>query len=153
MFYERDKFATEHEISAAIDRFVAYNGKAKLFDAKAAALARVEKDIIDVGLVYNEMVIGESEADYSQTRVANPLNRWRYCGKNNSGPGAPVNSADEACKRHDNCLAAGTAVCWCDTQFVYDLRRIRNQYSGADRVYIEAAIQAVPRYHGCQIPA
>lgn len=150
--YKTGAFATEQEISAAISQYSVDSDGVKRFDSKAAEDAGVDINIINVGLVYNEMLADEVSGHNPHTRLANPLNRWRYCGKYNSGPGEPLNSADEACRRHDKCLAAGTAVRWCDSQLVYDLRRVRGQYSGADRVYIEAAIQAVPRYHGCPIP-
>ena len=146
-------FPTEQEISAAIDTYVLHDNGRELFDAVGAENDRVDQRIIDVGAMYNAMIDPAETSGDGADRIPNLQNRWRYCGKNNSGPGAPLNSADAACKRHDECLASGKAYCWCDTQFVYDLRRIRNHYSGVDRVYIEAAIQAVPRYHGCAIPA
>lgn len=149
---EDASFPSEQEIASTLDRYTVNVDGVNLFDSAEAERDGVPQEILDVGAIYNQMISPGRVHEGSGYRSWNLLNRWRYCGPNNSGPGAPLNSADAVCKRHDDCLNAGMAYCQCDTQFVYGMRRVRNQYSGADRAYIEAAIQAVPRAHGCPVP-
>ncbi|MCH6196264.1 hypothetical protein MHT86_01960 [Corynebacterium mastitidis] len=123
-----------------------------LFDAEAAYEDGVDWNVIEVGQAYNEMI--ELQAGTSEGagfRDLNPTNYGNWCGKNNSGPGWPINSLDQACKNHDICLSQGGATCDCDHNFVSSLRIIRGQYSGWARAYLEAAIIAVPAWHGCRV--
>ncbi|RFU60762.1 phospholipase [Peribacillus glennii] len=47
---------------------------------------------------------------------------YKYCGPNCSGPGAPTNSVDNCCRKHDHCLERGGSPCKCDTNFINCLR-------------------------------
>ncbi len=75
--------------------------------------------------------------------------RWNWCGEKRTDGGAPVNTADQVCKSHDLCLRTDRAICDCDKTFVRGMKAIKGNYSGMDRLYIEAAIRAVPAYHKC----
>jgi len=60
-----------------------------------------------------------SEAQHSYLSV--PV-YGRYCGPKNSGPGAPVDSVDSACYRHDYCYATrGYFNCACDKKLYEEL--------------------------------
>jgi hypothetical protein len=47
---------------------------------------------------------------------------YKYCGPGCSGPGAPLNAVDAACKAHDECYSRFGPSCRCDEEF---LRRLR----------------------------
>ncbi|MCK1997546.1 phospholipase [Psychrobacillus psychrodurans] len=46
---------------------------------------------------------------------------YNWCGPGCSGPGAPINDVDTACKAHDDCYRRGNNRCECDREF---LRRL-----------------------------
>ncbi|WP_090237840.1 phospholipase [Lentibacillus halodurans] len=58
---------------------------------------------------------------------------YRYCGPRCSGPGAPVNAVDAACRAHDVCLQRGGSPCVCDQQFLQRLRPLVNPYTQEGR--------------------
>jgi hypothetical protein len=47
--------------------------------------------------------------------------RYKWCGPNCSGPGAPINDVDACCKAHDECLKFDSH-CKCDREFMNCLR-------------------------------
>ncbi|MGD6804255.1 phospholipase [Rossellomorea vietnamensis] len=47
---------------------------------------------------------------------------YRYCGPGCSGPGAPVNAVDAACKAHDECYRRYGPSCRCDQLFMERLQ-------------------------------
>lgn len=54
---------------------------------------------------------------------------YRYCGPGCSGPGAPVNAVDAACKLHDECYRRFGNNCYCDQVFLNRLRSLINPYT------------------------
>ncbi|WP_017754335.1 hypothetical protein [Calidifontibacillus oryziterrae] len=58
---------------------------------------------------------------------------YNWCGPGCSGPGAPVNDLDAACKRHDECYRYHRNPCECDREFLHRLRLIMNPYSQKGR--------------------
>ncbi len=48
---------------------------------------------------------------------------YKWCGPGCSGPGAPINSVDAACKDHDLCYERYGPSCQCDRMF---MRKLRN---------------------------
>ncbi|MHC8517774.1 phospholipase [Sporosarcina sp. ITBMC105] len=48
---------------------------------------------------------------------------YNWCGPGCSGPGAPVNRVDAACKAHDECYLSGRSRCECDREFMHRLER------------------------------
>ncbi|WP_061810321.1 hypothetical protein [Rossellomorea vietnamensis] len=46
---------------------------------------------------------------------------YKWCGPGCSGPGAPVNSVDAACKAHDLCYDRYGPTCECDRMFIKKL--------------------------------
>lgn len=42
---------------------------------------------------------------------------YRYCGPGCSGPGAPINAADQCCKEHDKCYRKYGHSNYCDQKF------------------------------------
>ncbi|MDQ0154002.1 phospholipase [Robertmurraya andreesenii] len=54
---------------------------------------------------------------------------YNWCGPGCSGPGAPVNAVDAACRRHDMCYRYTGDRCRCDHEFIYRLERLQNPYS------------------------
>ncbi|MGF2615999.1 phospholipase [Rossellomorea vietnamensis] len=47
---------------------------------------------------------------------------YRYCGPGCSGPGAPINAVDAACKAHDECYERFGPSCRCDRMFMKRLQ-------------------------------
>lgn len=149
----QDPFPTEFEIRTQIaEHSEPGEHGSRLFNAEKATANGVDPRIVEIGELSNRMIIEEQEGTPPNgTYDLNPTNYGNWCGANNSGPGEPINSLDRACMGHDICLQQGTYVCDCDTRFVNSLRIIRHQYAGWDRTYLEAAIIAVPAWHGCSV--
>lgn len=51
---------------------------------------------------------------------------YNWCGPGCSGPGAPVNKVDAACKQHDMCYRKHGNRCECDQFFLNRLRPMIN---------------------------
>ncbi|MEC0303410.1 phospholipase [Terribacillus saccharophilus] len=51
---------------------------------------------------------------------------YNWCGPGCSGPGAPVNKVDAACKQHDMCYRRHGNRCECDQMFLNRLRPLVN---------------------------
>ncbi|WP_430789844.1 phospholipase [Virgibacillus flavescens] len=51
---------------------------------------------------------------------------YNWCGPGCSGPGAPVNKVDAACKAHDECYRRYGSRCKCDKEFLRRLDIYRN---------------------------
>ena len=47
---------------------------------------------------------------------------YRWCGPGCSGPGAPINAVDAACKAHDLCYERYGPSCKCDRMFMKQLQ-------------------------------
>lgn len=146
-------FPDEKTIQSTLDEYllIGLDGS-KRFDTKRAAENNVDPRIVEIGEQANYLLVdyNTTKSD-KQLRDLNPTNYGNWCGKNNSGPGDPINSLDRACMGHDHCLNIKRPVCDCDRGFVRKLREIRNHYSGWSRTYLEAAIVAVPLWHGCKV--
>lgn len=144
-------YPAESEIRQTLVQYekTTVNG-AKYFDITEAENDKVDSRIVEIGKTANT-IMNESEAtsELPQPADLNPTNYGRWCGKNNSGPGDPINELDRACMGHDHCLNINRPTCDCDREFVSRLREIRGQFSGWARTYLEAAIIAVPAWHGC----
>lgn len=52
---------------------------------------------------------------------------YNWCGPGCSGPGAPINEVDAACKRHDECYRKTKNYCLCDRIFLEQLKSQMNQ--------------------------
>ncbi|MCJ8009286.1 phospholipase [Lederbergia wuyishanensis] len=51
---------------------------------------------------------------------------YNWCGPGCSGPGAPVNEVDAACKAHDDCYRVSSKYCECDYEFLRRLHPLIN---------------------------
>lgn len=80
------------------------------------------------------------------------MNKWRYCGPNNSQPGPPQvgKPADEACRNHDECLRNAPnneAKKSCDQNLInatqYELDHNRGAYSWDEIAYLHAMKHAI----------
>lgn len=58
---------------------------------------------------------------------------YNWCGPGCSGPGAPINEIDAACKAHDECYRRGNNRCECDREFLSKLQPKINSYSQKGR--------------------
>lgn len=54
---------------------------------------------------------------------------YKWCGPGCSGPGAPVNRVDAACKAHDECYQFYGDKCYCDQVFLEQLLPLMNPYT------------------------
>ncbi|KEF37951.1 Parvovirus coat protein VP1 [Schinkia azotoformans MEV2011] len=48
---------------------------------------------------------------------------YNWCGPGCSGPGAPINAVDAACRAHDLCYRRNRNPCECDREFMRRLER------------------------------
>lgn len=144
-------YPAESEIHQTLGQYekTTINGT-RYFDISEAENDNVDPRIVEIGNTANA-IINDSNATSGLIQPAdlNPTNDGRWCGKNNSGPGDPIDELDRACMGHDHCLNISRPTCDCDREFVNRLRQIRGQFSGWSRTYLEAAIIAVPAWHGC----
>lgn len=154
-------------IDIAIENYV--NLDTLVFDVSAAEEKGEPAEILQFGNDYNRAISEAKDSCFvdamgNRTDPTNNPNtqlqgidpagwpiaeRWNWCGRDRTNGGEPQNSADAVCRNHDWRLGAGTPVCECDRRFVDGLNAIKHEYSWGDRAYIEAAIQLVPRSHGC----
>lgn len=146
----------EDDFSLEVERaFESFSSKGGLFRIEDASQEGIDEDVIQVAEIYNDMMRSrEAERSGMGTRAADP-SMWNWCGSRNTkdDPTFPaLNSIDSACKDHDLCLRGGeVGQCQCDSYFIQRLKQLRSDYSpGLERGYIEAAIQAVPWFHGCK---
>ncbi|MFB5660398.1 phospholipase [Alteribacillus sp. HJP-4] len=58
---------------------------------------------------------------------------YNWCGPGCSGPGAPVNAVDAACKAHDLCYRRTKNYCACDEEFIRRLAHLQNPYTREGR--------------------
>jgi hypothetical protein len=71
---------------------------------------------------------------------------YRWCGPGCNGPGDPINPVDAACKHHDECYAQRKNFCYCDLEFMRELRPLVNFHTLQGRqawlLYNYAAVQS-----------
>lgn len=146
-------YPSEIEIHQTLAKYASQNQDGSVrYDVQAAAADNVDSRIVEIGDLVNRLEQDSvTSPGQAQPNDLNPTNYGRWCGKNNSGPGDPIDELDRACMGHDHCLNIGRPTCDCDREFVNRLRQIRGQFSGWARTYLEAAIIAVPRWHGCRV--
>ncbi|MFD5868955.1 hypothetical protein ACFWGD_10155 [Corynebacterium sp. NPDC060344] len=146
-------YPTETEIHLTLEKYATTNADGSVYyDTRTAENDNVDRRIVEVAELVNQLEReASSEPGQIQPNDLNPTNYGRWCGKNNSGPGDPIDELDRACMGHDHCLNINRPTCDCDREFVNRLRQIRGQFSGWSRTYLEAAIIAVPRWHGCRV--
>lgn len=58
---------------------------------------------------------------------------YNWCGPGCSGPDAPVNDVDAACKTHDECYRNGRSPCECDREFIQLLQTKINGFTEEGR--------------------
>ncbi|WP_404450545.1 phospholipase [Virgibacillus necropolis] len=58
---------------------------------------------------------------------------YNWCGPGCSGPGAPINKVDAACKAHDECYRWHDSRCECDKEFLRRLHACRNPHTREGR--------------------
>jgi len=58
---------------------------------------------------------------------------YNYCGPGCSGPGAPINDVDAACRAHDECYRRYGNKYACDQEFLQRLRPKINPYTQKGR--------------------
>lgn len=58
---------------------------------------------------------------------------YRWCGPGCSGPGAPINETDAACKAHDECYRKTRNRCACDEAFIKKLTALQTPHTQEGR--------------------
>lgn len=58
---------------------------------------------------------------------------YNWCGPGCSGPGAPINDVDAACKQHDECYRKTGDYCECDRIFLEQLKSKINPHTQKGR--------------------
>ncbi|WP_164670498.1 phospholipase [Virgibacillus doumboii] len=58
---------------------------------------------------------------------------YKYCGPGCSGPGAPIDDLDAACKAHDDCYRRFGPSCECDQLFLQRIGPMINPHTKKGR--------------------
>ncbi|SER09910.1 phospholipase [Piscibacillus halophilus] len=58
---------------------------------------------------------------------------YRYCGPGCSGPGAPINRVDAACRAHDQCYRSNVPRARCDQEFMRRLQPLIHPHTREGR--------------------
>lgn len=115
------------ELHAALEQFTSIDSRGNgTFNEGAAIAAGASDYVLEVGREFN-LLFGESEAVDRGWYDPSTWPRYgNWCGKGHSGPGAPVDAVDAACKNHDNCYArVGFGDCGCDRTLAAEVDRAR----------------------------
>ena len=105
-------------------KFVVEKNGVKTFDESAAKKAGASKFLLEVGQNFNEMSDHANSTDEL-------MYHGNWCGPGRSGPGAPIDTMDAICKKHDECYGArGYFACSCDIAMVQDIRNNRGKFKG-----------------------
>ncbi|MDO4632148.1 MAG: phospholipase A2 family protein [Corynebacterium sp.] len=83
--------------------------------------------LLDVGKQFNKFSAAQNAPKDSKESNFPYYGNW--CGPRHSGPGAPVDTIDSLCKKHDECYARqGYFACSCAIVMVDDIARNRNKF-------------------------
>lgn len=124
-------------VAAGVQRHLVTRRGTPTFDAAAAGRAGESAQVMEAGRAFNAMA-----ARNAQPRLAKvSLPVWgNWCGPGHSGPGAPVDTLDTLCMRHDQCYQArGYFDCLCDAQLKAEIGRYSDRMSWRERA-VAAAI-------------
>lgn len=117
--------SSSDEIMDKVMEYLYEEDGVKKFDVDAAVENGEDEDIIS---------IGESFNTFSSSMVENPRNArltleiyGNWCGPGHSGPEAPIDNLDKACKQHDLCYARYQYFdCDCDAELIRTIRYYRD---------------------------
>lgn len=135
------------ELTAGIERHLISTGQGIKFDVDSAIGAGEHELIVEAGRDYNKVVQaqrGQSGSMLDSGRPGMSLNAgfgvWgNWCGPGNSGPGAPVDTLDTLCMRHDKCYAQrGYFSCYCDAQLKAEIDRWAHRMTSKERAMAAA---------------
>lgn len=124
------------------------------FDATKAKAAGENEYVMAAGASYNALAAdmkahGPKQATGPTIRAAVSIPVWgNWCGPGHSGPGAPKDTLDTLCMRHDKCYAArGYFNCYCDAQLKAEIARFSDRMGWRERAMaaaITVAFSATP---------
>lgn len=111
-----------------VEKYIDYDGD-KVFNEESARENNERQEVIEIGLVYNEMLKAEQQGKFEDNNrkkraVIQGLTHYgNWCGKGNNGK-KPIDILDAQCKIHDKCyVSKGQWNSSCDVQFVYNIAR------------------------------
>ena len=124
------------------------------FDATKAKAAGESEYVMTAGASYNALA-ADTKAHSPKQAAAPTLGAaasipvWgNWCGPGHSGPGAPKDTLDTLCMRHDKCYAArGYFNCYCDAQLKAEIARFSDRMGWRERAMaaaITVAFSATP---------
>lgn len=124
------------------------------FDRATAKAAGESEYVLAAGESYNALAAdmeahGPNLSSRRRVRAAASIPVWgNWCGPGHSGPGAPKDTLDTICMRHDKCYAArGYFDCYCDVQLKAEIDRYSSRMSWRERAMaaaIKVAFSATP---------
>lgn len=137
------------ETEKEIDRYIITDDDGVMrFDMQTAQQEGASETALRAGTYINEFTSTTS----TRGIIDSFMNKWRYCGPNNSQPGPPYagKPADSACRDHDICLAQNTdlnAKKACDQALINATQHELDENSGAysldERAYLHAMKRAI----------
>lgn len=134
-------------LTAGISRHLVKGGDQYHFDVGSARAAGESALVIQAGQDFNAMAravasatpgVGLDGAQLATTKLSIPV--WgNWCGPGHSGPGAPIDTLDTLCMRHDKGHAArGYFDCACDAQLKAEIDRFAHRMGSRERAMAAA---------------
>lgn len=143
-----------NSLTRGIQRHLVQDRGGYYFDSESAAAAGESALVLEAGANYNALAgdlrSGNSSQPHQGTaRAAVKMPVWgNWCGPGHSGPGAPKDTLDTLCMRHDKCYAArGYFDCYCDAQLKAEIKRFSGRMGFKERAMaaaITVAFSALP---------
>ncbi|OFR89537.1 hypothetical protein HMPREF2863_08975 [Micrococcus sp. HMSC067E09] len=138
-------------LTAGISRHLVKEGEQYRFDVHSARAADESALVIQAGQNFNAMArdaarttppVGSDGEPMATTQLSIPV--WgNWCGPGHSGPGAPIDTLDTLCMRHDKCYAArGYFDCACDAQLKAEIDRYASRMGTRERAMAAAVKMA-----------
>lgn len=112
------------------------------FDADRAEADGASEYLLAAGDAFNRFAAGQVGKSDPTLRLSMP-GYGNWCGPGHSGPGAPVDTIDSLCQKHDQCYAArGYSACSCDRELLQGIRDNRGNFHGFGENAMALAIAA-----------
>lgn len=137
--------ATDLDVAmATLSQYLVYQKDGqRRFDTTRAEADNASEYLLEAGADFNRLAANKNEpSNMIKARGMPGYGNW--CGPGHSGPGAPINTIDRLCQKHDKCYATrGYFACSCDKELVQDIRDNRGNFKGAGE---NAMVLAIATY-------
>ncbi|WP_306593942.1 hypothetical protein [Corynebacterium striatum] len=126
---------------ATLSHYLVYRADGQRhFDTEKAKEENASHYLLVAGENLNRVADNNEVMIYSlETRDMPGYGNW--CGPGHSGPGAPINTLDSLCQKHDKCYGSrGYFACSCDRELVQGIRKNRGKFNGVGENAMALAI-------------